>query len=81
MKVVFYKQYGGYIVRIDRKDRRPLWVRSYRNGKYNLYLDYTFAAHYTEKTATEHAERLAEQLKVGQVEGLPKAEKVVVIHD
>ena len=79
MKVVYYKQWQGYLIRIERKGRRPLWVRSYRNGKYNLFLDYTFAAHYTEKTAAAHAARLAEQLKAGQVEGI-RPGKVVVIH-
>lgn len=80
MKVVYYRQYCGVVVRIDRKGQRPLWVKSYRNGKYNFYLDYTFAAAYSEKTAARHAARLAELLTAGKVEGLPKAKKVVIVH-
>lgn len=81
MKIVYYKQFGGYVVRVDIKGRQPWWVKSYYKGKYNLYGDYTFAAGYTEKTAAAHAARLAEQLKAGQVEYFPKAKKVVVIHE
>lgn len=78
MKVVYYKQWRGYLIRIDRRGHRPLWVTFYRNGVYSVNHDYTFAKHYSEKTAVSHAARLAEQLATGKIPGI-RPGKVTII--
>lgn len=43
------KVYDGYIVKAGNK-----YISDYRNGKYTYTTDYTYAKHYTLKTAKKH---------------------------
>lgn len=57
--MAIYRTWKGYAIVFERRAHNfPLYVKHIRNGVVTWTTDYTYAGHYSEKTARKHNENI-----------------------
>ena len=68
--MAYYNTWRGCVIVFERRDHNfPLYVKHIRGGEVTWTTDYTYASHYSERTARKHNEAIKAK-EYGNIKGL-----------